>query len=125
MRTKGPLSEVTVGIGFANAEGTRLLTYKSDFRDGVRLTIPRAGDFSIEVEIEELPLAPDIYCLDIGCRSGDFHSLDYIAAGAQIEIMAGPKTPVYISNNNAGVRLPSKWLLVRSGQNVSDDLETN
>ena len=48
-----------------------------------------------------LPVGPDVYYLDVGCRSGDFHSLDYIAAAAQLEVIAGPKTPGYIVRKNS------------------------
>lgn len=108
-RTQSPLSDVSVGIGFSNVEGTRLLTYETDFQDGLRRNIPRPGRYSVDIQIDELPLAPDIYCLDIGSRSGDFHPLEYIAAAAQLEIVAGPKTPGYISRKNAAARLRSNW----------------
>jgi lipopolysaccharide transport system ATP-binding protein len=104
-----PLSDVSIGIGFSNLEGTRLLSYDTDFQNDVRLNIPLPGDYSIEVKIDELPLAPDMYCLDIGSRSGDFHSLDYMPAATQFEIVAGPMTPGYIARRSAAVRLRANW----------------
>jgi hypothetical protein len=64
----------------------------------------------VDVEIESLPLAPDVYALDVGCRSGDFHSLTYIPAAIEIEVIAGPNTPATIIRKNAAVRLASKWV---------------
>ena len=43
--------------------------------------------------LEDSSLGPDLYSLDIGARSGDFYSLAYIPASAQLEVIAGPDTP--------------------------------
>jgi hypothetical protein len=66
--------------------------------------------YTVDVEIESLPLAPDVYALDVGCRSGDFHSLAHIPGAIEIEVIAGPNTPGTIIRKNAGVRLASKWV---------------
>jgi lipopolysaccharide transport system ATP-binding protein len=109
-RTYSPLHEVTVGIGFSNFEGQRLLTYETDFPHGHRPSLMKPGKYTVEFEVDSLPLAPDIYYLDIGGRSGDVYGLDYIRAGVELEVVPGAATPAYITRRNAGVRLPSKWL---------------
>jgi hypothetical protein len=98
-----------VGIGFSNPDGVRLLTYETDFQDGFRADLAAIGNYSVDVTIDALPLAPDIYGVDIGCRSGDFHGLDYLPACSQIEVIAGPKTPGTIVRKGAGVRIASQW----------------
>jgi lipopolysaccharide transport system ATP-binding protein len=103
------VEDVTIGIGFSNIDGRRLLTYETDFQDGFRPCFPKTGRYWVDVEIDSLPLAPDMYSLDVGCRSGDFHGLDYVPASAQLEIISGPTTPGTIIRKDAGVRLPSKW----------------
>jgi lipopolysaccharide transport system ATP-binding protein len=108
-RTRAALTDVAIGIGFSNMGGTRLLSYDTDFQEGSRQTLPRPGRYSVRVEVDSLSLGPDMYCLDIGCRSGDSHSLDYLAAVAQVEIVAGPKTPGYLMRGSAGVRLAGHW----------------
>src|SRR5262249_26625243 len=108
LSTRIPLSHVALGIGFSSIEGKRLVTYDMDHQQS-SLRFARPGRYCVEIEIVSLPLAPDIYLLDIGSRSGDFHSLDYIPAVAQLEIVAGPSTPGYIVRRGAGVRLASKW----------------
>jgi lipopolysaccharide transport system ATP-binding protein len=108
-KTRSALEDVTVGIGFSTLDGKRLLTYETDFQDGFRPSLSEPGSYSVEVNIDSLPLAPGIYYLDIGCRSGDFHALDYVPAGAQLEIVAGKNTPGYIVRSGAGVRLHSNW----------------
>ena len=65
------------------------------------------GRYWVEIEVNSLPLGPDIYSLDIGCRSGDFHPVAYIPACVQIEVIAGPETPGAIVRKDSGVRLPS------------------
>jgi lipopolysaccharide transport system ATP-binding protein len=106
---RAPVSEVAVGIGFSNLEGIRLLTYETDFQNGVRPDLSCPGDYVVDATVDALPLAPDMYNLDVGCRSGDFHGLDYLPACSQIEVIAGPTTPGTIVRKGAGVRLASDW----------------
>ena len=107
--TRSSVSALTVGIGFANPSGVRLLTYETDFQDGYRPDLSTPGKYAVDVTIDALPAAPDIYGLDIGCRSGDFHALDYLPACSQIEVIAGVNTPGTIVREGAGIRLPSEW----------------
>src|SRR5262249_51732198 len=108
-RTRASLKDVSIGLGFSTTDGRRLLTYETDFQKEGRPMLDEAGGYAVEIELESLPLAPDFYLVDIGSRSGDTHSLDYVTADAPIEIIAGPTTPGYIMRKNAGVRLSSKW----------------
>jgi lipopolysaccharide transport system ATP-binding protein len=107
--TRTPVLGLAIGIGFSTLDGRRLLTYETDFQGGLRPNIDVPGTYSVDIEISSLPLAPDIYEFDIGCRSGDFHALDYLAGGIQLEIIAGPHTPGHLVHKDAGVRLESKW----------------
>jgi lipopolysaccharide transport system ATP-binding protein len=109
-KTRAPIEDVAIGIGFSTIEGRRLLTYDSDFGGGSRRYFNKPGDYVIDLEIGSLPLAPDIYALDIGSRSGDFRSLDYIAANLWLDVVPGPNTPANIIRNYAGVRLEGKWV---------------
>jgi lipopolysaccharide transport system ATP-binding protein len=108
--TSAPLSDLAFGIGFSGLEGKRLLTYETDFPPGLRPSITQPGRYSVDVDVHSLPLGPDIYNLDIGCRSGDFHSVVYIPASVQLEVIAGPHTPGTIVRKDSGVRLPSEWV---------------
>ena len=107
-RTSAPLSDLAFGIGFSGLEGKRLLTYETDFPDGLRPSIAQPGCYCVDIDVHSLPLGPDIYNLDIGCRSGDFHSVFYIPACVQLEVVAGPHTPGTIIRKKLGVRLPSE-----------------
>jgi lipopolysaccharide transport system ATP-binding protein len=107
--TRAAVSEVTVGIGFSIFDGPRLLTYETDFPKGYRPDLLTPGNYSVDVSIDALPLAPDIYGLDIGCRSGDSHLLDYLPTCSQVEVIGGPKTPGQLVRKGAGVRLASDW----------------
>jgi lipopolysaccharide transport system ATP-binding protein len=108
--TQVPIRDVVVGIGFSTLEGRRMLTYDSDFQGGYRPSFNEPGVYSVDIEIGSLPLAPDIYSLDIGARSGDVHPLDYLPARTWLDIVPGPSTPGNIIRNFAGVRLESKWM---------------
>lgn len=103
------VEEVALGIGFSTIEGVRILTYETDFQDGFRPSFKAGKSYAVDFIVDELCLAPGIYGIDIGSRSGDFSGLDYLPNCSQIEVGIGPKTPGYIARNNAGVRLKSSW----------------
>jgi lipopolysaccharide transport system ATP-binding protein len=103
------IEEATMGIGFSTLEGTRLLTFETDFQDGYRPYLKAGTECSVELAIPELCLAPGIYAIDIGSRSGDSSGLDYLPGFSQMEVTMGLKTPGYIARQGAGVRLPSEW----------------
>ena len=108
-RTTDECEDVAIGIGFATLEGVRLLTLETDFQAGHRPTLPRNTAGFVDVVLNELPLAPGLYNLDIGARSGDWFALDYLSGFAQADIAIGPKTPGTIVRAGAGVRLASDW----------------
>ncbi len=116
LTTRAPVSEVTVAIGFSIPDGPRLLTYETDFQQDFRRDISTPGDYSLDVSIDTLPLAPDTYSLDIGARSGDNHGLDFLPGCAQLEVISGPKTPGYLVRKGAAVRLASDWSWQFTGQ---------
>jgi lipopolysaccharide transport system ATP-binding protein len=107
--TRAPLANVAVGIGFCDLSGNRILTYDSDLQDGSRQKLTQPAVYSVDLKIDELPLQPDTYGLEIGCRSGDSYALDYIPAALQMEVLAGPTTPDFISQRFSGVRLNASW----------------
>ena len=121
-KTRAPVSAVSVGIGFSTLEGTRLLTYETDFPGGVRHDLLSPDMYSIEISVHSLPLGPDIYSVDLGCRSGEFHGLDYLPAFCQIEVIAGPATPGQIVRKGTGVRLASDWRWERANISEISDL---
>ena len=104
------VEEVTMGIGFSTLEGTRLLTYETDFQDNHRPNLKAGTRSCVEFSVPELCLAPGVYSLDVGSRSGDSFGLDYLPGQVQVEIAMGTKTPGYIARQGAGVRLPSEWV---------------
>ena len=107
-KTRASVPGVSIGIGFCARESARLLTYYTDFQDGFRPDLS-PGEYSVDVRIDALPLGPETYALEIGCRSGDFHVLDYLPSCSLVEVLAGPNTPGYIVQEDTGVRLPSEW----------------
>jgi lipopolysaccharide transport system ATP-binding protein len=103
---------VAAAIGFSNLEGVRLLTYDTDLLDMTRHQIKKDQNVTFEFEISDLPAAPGIYNLDLGIRSGDMHMLDFLSAGAQIEVVPGERTPGNIIRPGAGIRLPCRSRLL-------------
>jgi hypothetical protein len=55
----------------------------------------------VEVKIDALPLHPDTYTLDIGCRLGEFGLLDFVPSALQLEVLAGPTTPNSLNHYSA------------------------
>ena len=100
------VDDVSVGIGFSTLEGTRLLTYETDFQDGYRPSLQAGKSCRAEFSVPELVLAPGIYTVDIGSRSGDSYGLDYLPGLCHVEVAMGKKTPGYIVRQGAGVRMP-------------------
>jgi ABC-type polysaccharide/polyol phosphate transport system ATPase subunit len=111
--TQMPISNVILGIGFSSIDGHRLLTYDSDFQDGYCPNLNEPGIYSVDIQIDELPLSPDIYALDVGARCGDFGSSDYIVARTWLDIVPGHCTTEYIIRNAGSVRLGSSWMWKR------------
>jgi lipopolysaccharide transport system ATP-binding protein len=107
--TKAPISDLSVGIAFRNVEGSLLMECCSDLSDGARKDLPGAGRYAATIEIDSLPLAPDAYTLDIGCRSGDAHALDYIPGCAEVDVIPGSRTLPHTIGKCAGVQLPTAW----------------
>jgi lipopolysaccharide transport system ATP-binding protein len=107
--TQAQVADLAVGVGFSDLSGNRILTYDTDFQDGYRPTLPRAGVYAVDLEIPALPLQPYAYLLDIGCRSSDSDALDYLPAALQLEVLPGPTTPAFAAERFSGVRLESNW----------------
>ena len=103
------VDDVALGIGFSTLEGIRLLSFDTDFQDGWRPSFKRGTSGHVDFYLPGLPLAPGLYSVDIGSRSGDSFGLDYLPGFSQMEITMGPKTPGYIVRQDAGVRLPAHW----------------
>jgi lipopolysaccharide transport system ATP-binding protein len=103
------IEEASVGIGFASIEGTRLLTYDTDF-DGERRKISAGETITVSGVIESVPLTPGIYAIDVGVRSGDRHGVDYLPSCLKVEVCAGENTSTTVASfRSAGVRLPAGW----------------
>jgi lipopolysaccharide transport system ATP-binding protein len=104
-KTCASIPGVSVAIGFNSRDSARLLTYHTDFQKGFRPDLP-PGEYSVEVTIAAVPLGPDVYEIDIGCRSGGSHMLDAVLACSRVEVVAGPNTPECIYK---AVNLPTGW----------------
>jgi lipopolysaccharide transport system ATP-binding protein len=115
---KTPISDLAIGIAFRNVEGNQLMECCSDLSDGARKDLPGAGRYSATIEIDSLPLAPDAYTLDIGCRSGDTHGLDYIPSCVEVDVIAGSRTLAHTIGRCAGVQLPTTWSWEEIGEFV-------
>ena len=110
IKTRSPLADVSVVLGFSNLEGSRLLSYRSDYQDGARAALGQPGSYFVDIEVNSLPMAPSVTNLDIACYSGDSHPLDSVPAAIQLDIVAGPNTPGSLFQSFGGVRGISTWV---------------
>ncbi len=108
---KTAVQDVSIGVGFSTLEGTRLLSYDTDFPAGRRPIVQPHSKNYVDLQIQNLPLAPGLYSLDIGSRIGDGGTaLDYLPNIAHIEVCPGETTPSYLMlPQGLGVRLPAEW----------------
>ena len=108
--TSASVTNIAFGITFCDLTGKPVLTYDSDLPDGYRPTLSNLGIYMVDFIIDALPLQPDTYVLDIGCRSGNSWVLDHISAALQVEVLAGPTTPTFIAQRSGmpHVRLESR-----------------
>jgi lipopolysaccharide transport system ATP-binding protein len=107
--TQDAVEGAAFGFGFSTLDGMRLMTIESDLLDG-RKDIRAGQQGVVEASVQNLYLQPGRYLLDVGARSGDFHTLDYLPGCAQIEVLPGPTTPSTIIRDGVGVRMPAMWL---------------
>ena len=77
--------------------------------EAARRDFASPGRYSVDLLIDPLILGPDVYEMDIGSRSGDFHTLDFIRGCTQLEVISGPNTPAAIAQRSPGVRLEGTW----------------
>jgi lipopolysaccharide transport system ATP-binding protein len=109
--TRVPVANVAIVVAFCDLGGNWLLNYDADLQDGYRPNLPRAGMYAVEVEIDALPLHPNTYTVDLlCCVRGAGGAFDFVPAAMQIEVMAGPTTPDFLSAERwPSVHLNSRW----------------
>jgi lipopolysaccharide transport system ATP-binding protein len=108
LETHFPVFNVSVAIGFSGLGGNRILTYDTDLQNSYRPNISHPGVYFVHIEIDAFPLQPDVYLLDLSCRSGELNLLDYISSALQLEVVSGPRTPGFFAQRLSGVRLESR-----------------
>lgn len=109
-KTKCSVENVAIGIGFNSTQGTRLLSFDTDLINTDRPAFLEEALCFVDLSVKENSLAPGIYSLDIGARSGDNYLLDFLPSFIQIEIAIGKKTPAIIAHHaGSGVRMGGDW----------------
>jgi lipopolysaccharide transport system ATP-binding protein len=101
--------DIRLGIGFSTTDGTRVVTYDSDTSQGGIFSVDHSSDRSFELLINELPLNPGLYSVDVGCRSGEDYGLDYLKGAGLVEVVPGPNTPSHYFGKESAVRLHGQW----------------
>jgi lipopolysaccharide transport system ATP-binding protein len=108
------VDDVSLGIGFCNRDGVRIITIDSDI-NGVRANFLKGDAGLATVIVPQLHLEPDIYAIDVGARSGDTCALDYLPQCGHIAVMPSNVTSPVIAfrePGRGGMRLPTEWSFV-------------
>jgi len=79
------LRGLRVGIHLATADGVRLLSYGTPFSGIPDLDV--TGAVHLECRIDQLPLIPGVYLVDVGCTT-DGGQLDYVEQVGKLNIRA-------------------------------------
>ena len=109
-----PLAYATVWLAFCDLSGRHIAYYETDSRSGGRQSLP-GGAHTVDIEIEKLPLAPDVYLIDASFHHRDSGRFDYVAGAAQVEVVPGSATPQHFySEKWQGAHLKSKarWTVI-------------
>jgi lipopolysaccharide transport system ATP-binding protein len=104
------VSGCSFGFGISTLDGVRLISFDSDLA-AERRDVEKGECATVECEVDNLHLQPGRYSLDVGARSGDSGSVDYLSACAVVEIIPGVRTPGMIIRGDGGVRYPALWRL--------------
>jgi lipopolysaccharide transport system ATP-binding protein len=108
------VEDVSFGVGFCNREGMRILSLDSD-NVGKRWNLISGQRGTALIHISRLHLEPDLYTMDIGCRSGDTHGLDYLPQFGQVSVSPSDSTLTMFATRESGrggVRQPSETAIV-------------
>ena len=110
-----PLAYATVWLNFCDYSGRPIAHYEVDSRSDDRQSLP-SGVHTVNVEIEELPLVPGTYLIDVSCCQRSSGRFDFVAGAAQVEVVPGLATPqpLYSEKWQAAAYLKSKARWLRS-----------
>ncbi|MGH9872398.1 MAG: Wzt carbohydrate-binding domain-containing protein [Pyrinomonadaceae bacterium] len=120
--TTAVCEKVGFGFGFSSAEGIRVMSVDSDLSE-VQRDLPKDYVGVLEAQVPTLQLQPDRYLLDVGARSGNNSTLDYLPGCTQIEVLPGPTTPALIIRETGGMRIPAQWEWQASAQSAEQTFE--
>jgi lipopolysaccharide transport system ATP-binding protein len=102
--------KVGLGLGFSTVDGVRIATYDTD-------SVAQTFDVidhrlvSFVLEINNLPLNPGVYSIDLGCRSGIDQGLDYVQGVGTVELIPGPSTSIHYVGKESSARLQGQWCM--------------
>ncbi len=102
---------VSIGAGFCNRDGVRILSFDSDI-PGNRRSFKKGNIGKATFSMPELLLEPNTYSLDVGSRSNDNFGLEYMPQCGNITVLPSEKTPSVIAmreSGRGGVRVPTAW----------------
>ena len=105
---RAPVAGASIYLGLNSLGGARVLTYQMD-HEAMHRDLARPGRYWVDLVIDPWILGPDVYDMDVSCRSGGFHVVDSIRGCTRLEVIAGPKTPTLIAQGSPGVRLEGAW----------------
>lgn len=101
-------TEVAAGLGLRSPDGVRLISIESDWR-AARWSLEGGQPFVIEGRLEALNLAPGVYTVSIGLRSGGGGIFDHAAIPGQLQVTLGDPELSAIAPAGSGLHLKADW----------------
>jgi hypothetical protein len=105
----GSVPDVQLSLGFSTVEGVRVATFDTDSAGEISFSVPGDCTRTFDLAIDSLPFNPGLYQIDVSCRSGDNHLLDWLRGVASMEVVPGENTPVHFDGKESSVRLRGQW----------------
>jgi lipopolysaccharide transport system ATP-binding protein len=92
-------AHVAVFFSICDLSGRQILHYDSDLQEPSNPKLCQTGMCAVEFEVNELPLGPDTYSLDVGCCDRRHRQFDFVPGVLQFEVAATPATPEFLSSD--------------------------
>ena len=113
--------DVAFAVGLCSLDGSRIMSIDSDV-PGRRYTISKGARGRATLFLDTVHLAPAVYLLDIGIRSGHDFLLDFLPGVMMVAVLPSDRTPGVIAmrqSGNGGVRYPCKTSLHLVSQSLN------
>jgi ABC-type polysaccharide/polyol phosphate transport system ATPase subunit len=109
-----PLAYATLWLAFCDLSGRHIAYYEIDSQSSGQKSLP-SGIHAADIKIDELPLPPNVYLIDVSCCHRSSGRFDYVAGAAQVEVVPGSATPQHLYSEKwqgAHLKSEARWTII-------------